>query len=536
MVSERSDPQTEDKKALPLLNQIFVAASKDLLLLAKFSSSWIEEFRSNCKRVLDRKRGQGKVRLWKSISLGCKTPTESIEDGSMIISAIQAAVSRFSNNNECTVFLTRLKAVGIALNLTVASHTDDDTPLEKDGAVPAVDATPNLSRLSKKKELFNRLCQCEKDDWLSLHDWFWSSFMPPYERKYVDVKFGGKVTSSITIGRDEVVSGERMEEVNEEGNERRRESKDLASVTDDDRTPSKALKSTATSLTFMFVLLESMNTPKDGFDTVYGKTGNRGTKTVSFSSIFMDNTPKKTIQLSELSNEESVAGADVAIPLVAVDKWQPSRCDTCKIFDHIDDQCPKKVKIAAPTQESDDGFVEVTRMHGKGIQNGKPQHIDGVPLTKTQPNYLYRAVSKPVNVNDEASTSQPKENKEASSQPKSNANGKTSTSQPTENKEATSQSNAFSALEEDNGNPMYDLVDKARKKVEVPLKITPRKTSIWSGRKTYSPKRNVVFYPEKKVHYFDRDDMEFDDMGRAAEGWENENAYNDNGLWVSYGY
>ncbi|GKB08835.1 hypothetical protein Tco_0837147 [Tanacetum coccineum] len=86
-----------------------------------------------------------------------------------------------------------------------------------------------IGALGKDKELFNRLCQCEKDDWLSLQDWFWSSFMPPYERKYVDVKFS-------------VASGERTEEVNEEGNERRRESEDVASVTDDDRTPSKALK------------------------------------------------------------------------------------------------------------------------------------------------------------------------------------------------------------------------------------------------------------------------------------------------------
>ncbi|GKF24586.1 hypothetical protein Tco_0076908 [Tanacetum coccineum] len=126
-----------------------------------------------------------------------------------------------------------------------------------------------------------------------------------------------------------------------------------------------------------------------------------------------------------------------------------------KIFDHIDDRCSKKVKVAAPTRESDDGFVEVTR------------------------------------------------NKEASSQPKSNVN--------------------------DNGNPMDDLVDETRKKVEVPPKKTPRKTGIWSGRKVESPKRNVVFSSETNVHYFDRDDMEFDDMGQAAEGREHENAYNDNG-------
>ncbi|GJT12436.1 zinc knuckle CX2CX4HX4C containing protein [Tanacetum coccineum] len=264
-----------------------------------------------------------------------------------------------------------------------------------------------------------------------------------------------------------------------------------------------------------------MNTFKDGFDAIHRKIGNGGTNPVSFASIFMDNTPKKTVQLSKLSNEESIEGADVAIPLAVVDdakyglervmlhngffffqfstregmeqvlengpclnrlvptilntwmpntklkkdeitaapvwvklhnvpivayskvgltlievsskkalmeslvmaipfqnrsghsmetikieyEWQPSRCDTCKIFDHIDDQCPKKVKVVVPTQESDDGFVEVTH-----------------------------------------------------------------------HKEAASQSNAFSALEEDNGNPMDDLVDETRKKVEVPPKKTLRLT------------------------------------------------------------
>nr|GEV51633.1 RNA-directed DNA polymerase, eukaryota [Tanacetum cinerariifolium] len=40
---------------------------------------------------------------------------EYLRDGSMIISAIQAAISRFTNNNECTIFLMSLKAVGNGL-------------------------------------------------------------------------------------------------------------------------------------------------------------------------------------------------------------------------------------------------------------------------------------------------------------------------------------------------------------------------------------------------------------------------------------
>ncbi|GJV68156.1 F-box protein [Tanacetum coccineum] len=192
----------------------------------------------------------------------------------------------------------------------------------------------------------------------------------------------------------------------------------------------------------------------------------KDTKPVSFASIFKDNTPKKTVKLSELSNEESVEGADVAIPLATVDEvsskktlvdslvvaipfqdgsghsmktidieyeWQPPRCDTCKMFDHVDDQCPKKVKVAAPTQVSDDGFVEEIRSIFELIKS---------------------------NVNGKASTSQPKENKEAASQPNSNA---------------------FYGLEEDNGK----LVDDTRKKVEAPPKKTPRnfllKYGIWLG-------------------------------------------------------
>ncbi|GJY01623.1 reverse transcriptase domain-containing protein [Tanacetum coccineum] len=90
-------------------------------------------------------------------------------------------------------------------------------------------------------------------------------------------------------------------------------------------------------------------------------------------------------------------------------------------------------------------------------------------------------------------------------------------------------SNAFSALEEDNEKPMDDLVDDTLKKVEAPPKKTPRKIGIWSGRKANSPKRNIVFSPETKIHYFNRDDMEFDDMGQVVVEEENENTYSENG-------
>ncbi|GJV75699.1 RNA-directed DNA polymerase, eukaryota [Tanacetum coccineum] len=83
-------------------------------------------------------------------------------------------------------------------------------------------------------------------------------------------------------------------------------------------------------------------------------------------------------------------------------------------------------------------------------------------------------------------------------------------------KTSTPVSNSFSALEEDNEKPIDELIDDTRKKMEALPKKAPRKTGIWSSRKADSPKRNVVFSLEMKVHYFDRDDMDFDDMRWAV--------------------
>nr|GEW32620.1 hypothetical protein [Tanacetum cinerariifolium] len=77
---------------------------------------------------------------------------------------------------------------------------------------------------------------------------------------------------------------------------------------------------------------------------------------------------------------------------------------------------------------------------------------------------------------------------------------------------STSVSNSFLALEANNGKHMDDLIDDTQKKMEAPHKKAPRKIGIWSGRKANSPKRNVVFSSETMVNYFDREDMDFDDM------------------------
>ncbi|GJV01313.1 zinc knuckle CX2CX4HX4C containing protein [Tanacetum coccineum] len=63
------------------------------------------------------------------------------------------------------------------------------------------------------------------------------------------------------------------------------------------------------------------------------------------------------------------------------------------------------------------------------------------------------------------------------------------------------------ALEANNEKPMDDLIDDTQKKMKAPHKKAPK-----TGRKANSLKGNVVFSPETKVNYFDREDMDFDDM------------------------
>nr|GEU70550.1 hypothetical protein [Tanacetum cinerariifolium] len=86
-------------------------------------------------------------------------------------------------------------------------------------------------------------------------------------------------------------------------------------------------------------------------------------------------------------------------------EWQPSRCGTCKVFDHFDSDCLKRVKVVEPqVVKEDDGFTKVTRKNGKGKQKGKQKQIAGVRL-KPKPSYTYRVVGTKNKNDQEASSS-----------------------------------------------------------------------------------------------------------------------------------
>ncbi|KAL9671834.1 hypothetical protein QQ045_009407 [Rhodiola kirilowii] len=47
------------------------------------------------------------------------------------------------------------------------------------------------------------MCQCDQDNWKNIHKGIWTSSMSPYEDRYVDVKFIGGVSGSVTITVEE---------------------------------------------------------------------------------------------------------------------------------------------------------------------------------------------------------------------------------------------------------------------------------------------------------------------------------------------
>nr|GEY05135.1 hypothetical protein [Tanacetum cinerariifolium] len=73
-------------------------------------------------------------------------------------------------------------------------------------------------------------------------------------------------------------------------------------------------------------------------------------------------------------------------------EWQPPRCDTCKFFNHVEKDCPKRViEVVTPDTNNEDGFTKVTRKQGKGKQSSRPRQNYKTSFIK--PEYLKKAQS-----------------------------------------------------------------------------------------------------------------------------------------------
>nr|GEX46643.1 hypothetical protein [Tanacetum cinerariifolium] len=99
-----------------------------------------------------------------------------------------------------------------------------------------------------------------------------------------------------------------------------------------------------------------------------------------------------------LSNKEGHTFATVDIEY----EWTPPRCETCMIFDHVSDKCPKLPKVVALTQVTEDGFTVVKKK--KTNKNSQKKQVEGVRLTKPSLNLQYRWVERGETSNAEAAT------------------------------------------------------------------------------------------------------------------------------------
>ncbi|GJS42362.1 hypothetical protein Tco_0567405, partial [Tanacetum coccineum] len=109
------------------------------------------------------------------------------------------------------------------------------------------------------------------------------------------------------------------------------------------------------------------------------------------------------VAYSEIAEEELKDSIVIAIPLIngkghtlaKIDveyEWNPPRCNTCKVFDHVNDKCPKNPKVDVPSKAVNDGFTVVTKRKSK--PNQKNKQVEGVRLSKPALNLQYRRVDK----------------------------------------------------------------------------------------------------------------------------------------------
>nr|GEY24308.1 zinc knuckle CX2CX4HX4C [Tanacetum cinerariifolium] len=163
-----------------------------------------------------------------------------------------------------------------------------------------------------------------------------------------------------------------------------------------------------------------------------------GTKQ-SFAAIFKAPTADKVVRLTEMKNNEAVQGANVAIPLRAVEEIRNMFQNTLYgyfigkrlafplVENYVKNAWAKfglersmlvngffffqfatkevvETKASADVDEND-GFTQVTRKRGKGKQEGKGKQVAGIRLSKPKPNMVYQVVHKPPNNNDGTSSS-----------------------------------------------------------------------------------------------------------------------------------
>nr|XP_028946111.1 uncharacterized protein LOC103423163 isoform X3 [Malus domestica] len=132
-----------------------------------------------------------------------KPSTTCVDIEDPVLEVIPAPLSEHSAvpGSKDVIFCERARVSGIS-RLKLGSYASSlKITLSTSVAIP--------ERLHSKIQVcFHRnntlgLCQCEEDDWKNIQKGLWSSVLSPYDERYVDVKFIGKIPGSVTITVEE---------------------------------------------------------------------------------------------------------------------------------------------------------------------------------------------------------------------------------------------------------------------------------------------------------------------------------------------
>ncbi|GKC74742.1 hypothetical protein Tco_1120625, partial [Tanacetum coccineum] len=77
-------------------------------------------------------------------------------------------------------------------------------------------------------------------------------------------------------------------------------------------------------------------------------------------------------------------------------EWKHPRCSTCKIFDHMNNGCPKNPKVIKVSNGTSDGYTKVRRKKNKSKQNRQIEGEEMVLEDKNGKRISKKGASTPV--------------------------------------------------------------------------------------------------------------------------------------------
>ncbi|GAB4857238.1 hypothetical protein Ancab_015145 [Ancistrocladus abbreviatus] len=146
-----------------------------------------------------------------SLTLLFSVPSSSSDDAHLIGLSLENPVqnikplpmaSYISNHgSKDTLSCVRIKIVG--LSRVKLGHYASSVRVVLAPSVVIPERLHSKIQVCLHRDVSRGVCQCEKDEWKSVQKGIWSSMMSPYDDKYIDVKFVGDVSGSVTVSIEE---------------------------------------------------------------------------------------------------------------------------------------------------------------------------------------------------------------------------------------------------------------------------------------------------------------------------------------------